>query len=50
MPSHTCTSAFNWGLMTYGMRGAPGLYNTYAYYLGDNAGMVFTATRRFCCQ
>jgi type IV pilus assembly protein PilY1 len=38
----TYRSAFNWGLMTYGMTGAPGLYNTYAYYLGDNAGMVFT--------
>ena len=38
----TYRSAFNWGLMTYGMSGAPGLYNTYAYYLGDNAGMVFT--------
>lgn len=38
----TYRSAFNWGLMTYGMIGAPGLYNTYAYYLGDNAGMVFT--------
>jgi len=35
-------TAFNWGLMTYGMTSAPGLYNTYAYYLGDNAGMVFT--------
>lgn len=38
----TYRSTFNWGLMTYGMRGAPGLYNTYAYYLGSNAGMVFT--------
>lgn len=38
----TFRSAFNWGLMTYGMTAAPGLYNTYAYYLGSNAGMVFT--------
>lgn len=38
----TYRSAFNWGLMTYGMTATPGLYNTYAYYLGSNAGMVFT--------
>ena len=38
----TYRSAFNWGLMTYGMTSAPGLYNTYAYYLGDIAGMTFT--------
>lgn len=38
----TYRNAFNWGLMTYGMTGAPGLFNTYAYYLGDNASMVFT--------
>ena len=38
----TYRNAFNWGLMTYGMKGAPGLYNTYAYYLGADAGMVFT--------
>ncbi len=38
----TYRNAFNWGLMSYGMTGAPGLYNTYAYYLGSNAGMVFT--------
>ena len=38
----TYRSAFNWGLMTYGMTGAPGLYNTYAYYIGSDAGMVFT--------
>ncbi len=38
----TYRNAFNWGLMTYGMTAAPGLYNTYAYYLGSNAGMVFT--------
>ena len=38
----TYRSAFNWGLMSYEMTGAPGLYNTYAYYLGANAGMVFT--------
>lgn len=35
-------TAFNWGLMTYGMIGTSGLYNTYAYYLGSNSGMVFT--------
>ncbi len=34
--------AFNWGLMTYGMSGTPGLYNTYAYYLGSDTGMNFT--------
>lgn len=39
---NTYRGAFNWGLMTYGMTGAPGLYNTYAYYLGSNAGMEFT--------
>lgn len=38
----TYRSAFNWGLMTYGMTAAPGLYNTYAYYMGSDAGMVFT--------
>ena len=38
----TYRSAFNWGLMSYEFRGAPGLFNTYAYYLGDNSGMVFT--------
>lgn len=35
-------NAFNWGLMSYQMSGSPGLYNTYAYYLGSNSGMVFT--------
>lgn len=35
-------SAFNWGVMTYQMSSAPALYNTYAYYLGSDAGMVFT--------
>jgi len=38
----TYRSAFNWGLMTYGLTSAAGLYNTYAYYLGSNTGMVFT--------
>ncbi len=38
----TYRNAFNWGLMSYEMRTAPSLYNTYAYYLGSNAGMVFT--------
>lgn len=35
-------AAFNWGLMTYGMSGTPGLYNTWGYYLGSDTGMVFT--------
>lgn len=35
-------TAFNWGLMTYGMSSTPGLYNTWAYYLGSDTGMVFT--------
>jgi len=34
-------TAFNWGLMTY-KTASPSLYNTYAYYLGSDAGMVFT--------
>jgi type IV pilus assembly protein PilY1 len=38
----TYRNAFNWGLMSYGMSGTPSLYNTYAYYLGSNTGMVFT--------
>lgn len=37
-------TVFNWGLMTYGMTGAPGLYHTWAYYLGSDTGMVFTST------
>ncbi len=39
---NTYRSAFNWGLMTYGMTAAPSLWNTYAYYLGSDTGMVFT--------
>lgn len=35
-------TAFNWGLMSYGLSGTPGLYNTWAYYLGSDTGMVFT--------
>ncbi|NNM68407.1 MAG: hypothetical protein HKM00_00280 [Gallionella sp.] len=35
-------TVFNWGLMTYGMTGAPGLYPTWAYYLGSDTGMVYT--------
>lgn len=35
-------TAFNWGLMTYKMSSTPGLYNTWAYYLGSDTGMVFT--------
>lgn len=36
-------TAFNWGLMSYGMSGnPPAKYNTYAYYLGSDSGMVFT--------
>lgn len=38
----TYRSAFNWGLMTYGLTGGTGLYNTYAFYMGSDAGMVFT--------
>ena len=40
----TFRSAFNWGLMSYGMvTDPPTLYSTYAYYLGSTAGMVFTS-------
>lgn len=35
-------SAFNWGLMSYGMTASPGKYNTWAYYLGSDSGMNFT--------
>lgn len=36
-------SAYNWGLMTYGMSvNPPQLYDTWAYYLGSDTGMVFT--------
>ena len=36
-------TTFNWGLMSYGMTGNPPTkYNTYAYYLGSDSGMVFT--------
>ncbi len=35
-------TAFNWGLMTYQMSSTPGLYNTWAYYLGSDTGMAFT--------
>ena len=38
----TYRNTFNWGLMTYGMKPSGGLYNTYAYYLGSDTGMVFT--------
>jgi type IV pilus assembly protein PilY1 len=41
----TYRSAFNWGLMSYGMSTTPPtLYSTYAYYLGSAAGMVFTSS------
>lgn len=37
-------TAFNWGLMSYGMSdNPPTLYSTYAYYLGSDTGMVFTS-------
>ena len=36
-------NSFNWGVMSYGMTGAPSLYSTYAYYLGSSSGMVFTS-------
>jgi type IV pilus assembly protein PilY1 len=36
-------SAFNWGLMSYGMStNPPSLYSTYSYYMGSSTGMVFT--------
>lgn len=35
-------SSFNWGLMTYGMTGAPTFFKTWAYYLGSNVSMTFT--------
>jgi type IV pilus assembly protein PilY1 len=35
-------TAFSWGLMSYGMTSNPTRYNTYAYYLGSDTGMVFT--------
>lgn len=36
-------TAFNWGLMTYGMTSnSPTLYTTYGYFMGSNTGMVFT--------
>ena len=40
----TYRNAFNWGLMSYGMRNdPPALMSTYSYYLGTDAGMVFTS-------
>lgn len=40
----TYRTAFNWGLMSYGMNtDPPSLYSTYAYYLGSVTGMVFTS-------
>jgi type IV pilus assembly protein PilY1 len=37
-------TAFNWGLMSYGMSSnPPTLYSTYAYYLGSDSSMVFTS-------
>lgn len=39
---NTYRTTFNWGLMSYEMTATAGLYNTYAYYLGSDAGMVFT--------
>ena len=39
----TYRTNFNWGLMSFGMsHNPPDMYNTYAYYLGSNTGMVFT--------
>jgi type IV pilus assembly protein PilY1 len=36
-------TVFNWGLMSYKLStNPPTLYNTWAYYLGSNTGMVFT--------
>lgn len=37
-------TAFNWGLMSYGLsNNPPTLYSTYAYYMGSSTGMVFTS-------
>ncbi|MDO8596029.1 MAG: hypothetical protein Q7R45_05340, partial [Sulfuricaulis sp.] len=39
----TYRTTFNWGLLSFAMTSnPPGRYPTYAYYLGSNAGMVFT--------
>ncbi len=38
----TYRDKFRWGLMSYELSGAAGLYNTYAYYFGSDTGMVFT--------
>ncbi|MDE1927566.1 MAG: pilus assembly protein PilY, partial [Burkholderiales bacterium] len=35
-------NSFNWGLGTFATLGAPALYTTYAYYLGDDTQMVYT--------
>lgn len=36
-------AVFNWGVMAYGYSGSPALNNTYAYFLGNTTGMVFTS-------
>ena len=39
----TYRTTFNWGLMSFNTRDQnPGPNNTYAYYLGNDTGMVFT--------
>ena len=38
----TYRTTFNWGLMTYEMSAAPSLLNTHAYFMGTDAGMIFT--------
>lgn len=38
----TYRNKFRWGLMAYQLNGAATLYNTYAFYFGTDAGMVFT--------
>ena len=35
-------SVFNWGVMSFGLTSPSALYNTYAYYMGSDTGMVFT--------
>lgn len=37
-------TAFRWGLMSFGLSGTPGLYDTFAYFLGDGTSMNFTDT------
>ena len=39
----TYRSAFNWGLMSYGLTtNPPAINSTYGYFMGSNTGMLFT--------